>query len=158
MKENETDYLNKLFATAESRQEDANSQFPLVDVPERLSNRLYAIADSSPRKASSLLQRLFRPGRTLSGVAASLLVTVMVVQAYQQYQTMQQLEQAQADLATALQYLNEANQIARAQVLSTLNGSMNKAAVEQAVEKGREAVLSPPKELQNNTDQPNRTL
>lgn len=158
MKEHETDYLNKLFSTATHDSDDAEVEFPLVDPPKGLSDRLYAIAESSPEKAPSFVQRFFRPGRALSGIAVSALAGVMVFQAVQQYQTMQQLEQAQADLAVALEYLNEANQIARAQVLSTLNTNMKKAGVEPALEIGREAVIPSLKELEENSTAPNRRL
>lgn len=158
MKDDETKYLNKLFSTGTHSPEELENDFPLVDVPPSLSDKLYAIAETPAIKPPSLMQRFFRPGPVLSGVAASLLATVMVIQAYQQYQTMQQLEQAQADLATALGYLQEANQIARAQVLSTLNSNLKKAGVESALEAGQESVIPPLRELEEESTPQNRRL
>jgi len=83
----------------------------------------------------------------VTSIAASLFVAIMGFQFYQQQQTLRQLEQAQADLATALHYLGEANRIAQVQVSKSLNDNIKKAGVEPAMEIGRDAIRGslPPK-------------
>lgn len=163
MKENETDYLDKLFASSSDVTDQAEVDFPLVDVPENLSNKLHAIAESAsisttPANAARVKRRVFKHWPAVTSVAASLFVAVMGFQFYQQQQTLKQLEQAQADLATALHYLGEANRITRAQVGNSLKDNMKKAGVEPALEIGRDSVLPNLKELEHETKTRNRTL
>lgn len=157
MKENETEYLNKLFdATAEATE----GAVPLLEVPEHLSSKLYQIAEPAEVGASFVKPSLWAKWPKVASVAAALVVAVMGLQFYQQQQTLKQLAQAQADLATALHYLGEANRIARAQVRSSLNDNI-KAGVEPAVQIGREALLPNLPELkatEPETKTPTRTL
>jgi hypothetical protein len=158
MKDNETEYLNKLFASASDATDDADEEVPLIDVPKSLSNKLYAIAEPTQVGTGAVKQGFFASWPTLTSIAAGLLVAVMGFQFYQQQQTLKQLERAQADLATALHYLGEANRITRSQVLNSVNENMKRAGVKPAVEIGRDAI-SPAinmREPENKT--PNRTL
>ncbi|MBT8114060.1 MAG: hypothetical protein KJP04_01675, partial [Arenicella sp.] len=82
----------------------------------------------------------------------------VVTLVYQQQQTLNQLEQAQADLATALHYLGEANKITRAQMVSSLNENMQKAAVAPVLEIGREAASQTAESLKFTTEIPGRSL
>jgi uncharacterized protein HemX len=144
MKLQEADYLNKLFSPDDSsEQRDAlDSEFPLVDVPSELTQKLYQIANSGSGQAAELTTKESSGlWPKLTAIAASLLVAVVMVQFYQQQQTIKQLEQAQADLKTALHYLGEANRIARAEVLESVNENMKKAGIEPAIDVGREAIV-----------------
>jgi len=149
MKQNEKDYLDQLFASSSDQNDEAATDIPQVEMPEGLSSRLNAIADSAPRygqdktdqgKIIRLPKFTENFGRKFTGIAASLFVVVMGFQFYQQHQTLKQLEQAQADLATALHYLGEANRIARSQVLNSLNDNIQNAGVKPALEIGRDAL------------------
>ncbi|GAA6136918.1 hypothetical protein NBRC116583_06650 [Arenicella sp. 4NH20-0111] len=171
MKENEVDYLNKLFASSSDVTDEAEVDYPLVDVPEGLSDRLLGLADSDPKpvseqpslanvdpsklgpdsKSNNIIWGVFNSWTRVTSIAASLFVAVMGFQFHQQQQTIKQLEQAQADLATALEYLGEANRIARSQVIDSLNDNMKKAGVEPALKIGRNAMQDA---LEPNTEQP----
>ncbi len=134
MKENETDYLNKLFASSSDITDEAEVEIPLVDVPEGLSDKLYGIAETtSVQVANTKGSKVFAWPKVTS-IAAGLLVAVMALQFYQQQQTLKRLEQAQTDLATALHYLGEANRITRAQVQNSLQENLKKAGVEPVFE------------------------
>lgn len=141
MKQNEIEYLDKLFASTSDITEEAEVDVPLVEVPEGLDRRLKAIADSTVMSTRPIKQTWLASWPKAAGVAASLFVAVVVFQFYQQQQTLKQLEQAQADLKTALHYLGEANRITQAQVASSINQNMKKAAIEPAIEIGRETVV-----------------
>ncbi len=150
MKENEADYLNRLFASSSDVTDEAEVAFPLVEVSTDLSDKLNSIADSTPVGANAKSEISFKRGIGLNwpkvtGIAASVFVVIMGVQFYQQQQTLKQLEQAQADLATALQYLGEANRIAQSQIIESLNDNINKAGIEPAIELGRDALRTKPK-------------
>lgn len=170
MKENEVDYLNKLFASSSDVTDKAEVDFPLLDVPEGLSSKLHDITKAtrldpaatassiandvlnnqvptnndsstdSSTNSSTVTWGVFNSWPKVTSIAASLFVAVLGFQFYQQQQTLNQLEQAQADLATALQYLGDANRIARSQVMDSLNDNMKKAGVEPALKMGRDAV------------------
>ena len=157
MKNKETDYLDKLFASSSDINDEVEVDVPLVDVPDTLAAKLRAIADSVPlsvvsenssevakasEKQSNVKPGFFQNWTKVTSIAASLFVAIVGFQFYQQQQTIKQLEQAQADLATALHYLGEANRIARAQVRDSLNDNINKAGVVPAMEIGRD-VLNP---------------
>lgn len=154
MKENETEYLNRLFAADVAEEQEA--EFPMVDTPETLNEKLYAIAEPKLVGANTGRQGMFNSWPKLTSIAACLLVAIMGVQFYQQQQTLNQLERAQADLATALHYLGEANRITRAQVLESVNENV-KAGVRPAMEVGRDAVLPNLKSTEE-TEIPTRTL
>ena len=151
MKQNEIDYLNKLFAVSSDLSDQAEVAVPEVEVPEGLSERLKAIDESKPAPVITETVSVAKKRKVLSfpqvaSIAASLFVAIMGFQFYQQQQTIKQLEQAQADLATALEYIGEANRIAGTQVLNSLNENMKKAGVEPAMQIGRDALrdsLSP---------------
>jgi len=148
MKDNEIDYLDKLFASSSDATDEAEVAFPLVDAPDVLSEKLYAIAESAPsvvvREPEVIVKHGFFEGwPTMASVAASLFVAIMGFQFYQQQQTLKRLEQAQADLATALHYLGEANRITRAQVLDSLSDKLNEAEVLPAIKKQRESETRP---------------
>ncbi len=160
MKQSEEDYLNKLFASSSDVTDEVEVDLPLVDVPIDLSSRLNSIADGAPLEASSANLVAAKWGvannwTKVTGLAASLFVAVLGFQFYQQHQTFKQLEKAQADLATALEYLGEANRIARSQVIDSFNGSMQKAGLEPAYKIGRNVMqgtkapkLEQPEQLQ----------
>ena len=164
MKDTETDYLNKLFTRSSDESEQTETDFPLADVPDGLTDKLYAITEASANSAaahkSAAVSKLhfFSAWPKMASIAASLLVAVVVFQLYQQQQTLKQLEQAQTDLATALHYLGEANKITRAQVFHSLNTNMKRAAVAPAIEMGREAVLPGLKSEKPETDTPRQLL
>ncbi|MEM7360875.1 MAG: hypothetical protein AAF431_17425 [Pseudomonadota bacterium] len=160
MKNTESDYLEKLFARSSDEADETETDFPLVDVPPGLNEKLRAISDKGVSSAPSSAQRRALSWPAVSGIAASLLAALVIFTVYQQQQTLKQLAQAQADLATALHYLGEAREITRAQMMQSLNQSMKKAAVEPVVEIGRDAVLPSLKSLEeeSETKQPTRTL
>jgi hypothetical protein len=158
MNEKETDFLNTLFTKSSNEEGESEIDFPLLDVPDRLSTRLYAITNPTLSNSDSVKQRKIRSWPKLASVAASLLMAVVLLQVYQQQQTLEQLEQAQTDLATALHYLGEANQIARAQMLNSLNENMKKAAFAPVIEIGRSAVIPTVESLELATKNSNRTL
>lgn len=162
MKNSEENYLDKLFASSSDLIDRAEVEIPLLDVPEDLSGKLYAIAEPASVNASRVTELAVKRGFLISwpkvtGIAASLLVAIMGVQFYQQQQTLNQLEAAQADLATALHYLGEANRIAQAQVLNSLNDNMNKAGALPAIEIER-GDIRPNLEARPETKILNRTL
>jgi hypothetical protein len=162
MKNSETDYLDKLFASSSDVTDEAEVEIPLVELPESLGDKLYAIAESAPAASAWVKRGFFQSWPKMTSIAASLFVAIMGFQFYQQQQTFKQLEQAQADLATALHYLGEANRITQAQVLHSLNENMNKAGVKPAMEIGRGA-LAPnfkhrERESNAETKTPNRRL
>jgi hypothetical protein len=140
MKGQETDYLDKLFASSSDVTDEAEVELPLVEVPENLGEKLYAIAESTPAGNASVHRGFYQSWPKVTSIAASLFVAITGFQFYQQQQTFKQLEQAQADLATALHYLSEANRITQAQVFNSLNENMNKAGVKPAMEIGRGAI------------------
>jgi hypothetical protein len=163
MKNSETDYLNTLFASSSDVTDEAEVEIPLLDVPDTLSGKLYAIAESAPvvltpNYTATTKRGLFESWPKITSIAASLLVAIMGVQFYQQQQTLKQLEQAQNDLTTALHYLGEANRITRGQVLDSLNDNINKAGVIPAMEIGRDAVVPNFKRRKLQIKIPNRTL
>ncbi|RBP51261.1 hypothetical protein [Arenicella xantha] len=133
MKHQETDYLDTLFTARADATQTSEEGFPLIEVPDGLSDKLYAIADAAPMETYRANSRSFKPSLlvswpTLGSIAATLMISMLGFQFYQQQQTLKHLEQAQADLATALHYLGEANRIARAQVLDSLNDTITKEA------------------------------
>lgn len=140
MKSNETDYLNTLFSSSSDVTDEAEIEIPLCDVSETLSDKLYAVSESTPANKANVKRGFFESWPKVTSVAASLLIALVGFQFYQQQQTLKQLEQAQGDLATALHYLGEANRIARAQVRDSLNENINKAGVIPAMEIGRDVV------------------
>jgi len=156
MKNTEADYLNKLF-TRSTNETEEEIDFPLVDVPAELTGKLFAIAEAT-NKASVQKKGLFQSWAKVASIAASLLVAVVVFQLYQQQQTLNQLEQAQADLATALHYLGQANKITRAQVLNSLNTNIKNTTAAPVRELGRDAVLPGLKLLGSETNAPNQSL
>jgi len=158
MKDNETDYLDKLFSTSSDVSDEAEVGFPLVEVPEGLGNKLHAIVDSAPAGVSPTEQRGVNRWSVITSVAASLFIAIVGFQFYQQQQTLKQLEQAQADLATALHYLGEANRITRAQVRSSLNTNLKKNEIEPAIEFEWDGVIPRQRESKPETRKPNRTL
>lgn len=174
MKQNETDYLNKLFASSSDVSNEVEVTVPQVDVPESLSQNLHAIADSLPASAATVntavmantvTESVTTEKRgvvfnfpTFAGLAASLFVAIMGFQFYQQQQTLKQLEQAQADLATALHYLGEANRIARTQVRDSLNDNIKKAGVDPVIETGRKALRPNFKHFEYETQTQNHSL
>jgi hypothetical protein len=141
MKDQEIKYLNSLFSKSADEQDESVIDLPLLDVSSDLSERLYAITASVVSTTKTSKQARVKPWPKFASIAASLLMAVILVQVYQQQQTLSQLEQARTDLATALHYLGEANQIARAQMLTTLNANIRKATFEPVMEIGRDAVL-----------------
>ena len=151
---NEAEYLIKLFTKVSDETNEMETDFPLVDVPANLTDDLYAITESTKPN----VHRMSRSWSKFASIAASILIAVVLMQVYQQHQTLKQLEQAQADLATALHYLGEANNITRAQMLSTLNTNMQNAAIGPVIEIGRGVVLPTVKSLESATKIPNRTL
>ena len=158
MKNEETEYLNTLFAKSADEVDESEIDFPLIDVPEKLSHKLYAITEPASSSSESIKRRSLKSWPRLASVAASLLVAVVLVQVYQQQQTLEQLEQAQTDLATALHYLGEANQIARVQMLNSLNGNMKKAALAPVIEISRGVVIPTVDSLELATRKTHRTL
>ena len=163
MKGQETDYLDKLFSSSSDVSDEAEVEFPLLDVPQGLDERLYAIAESKSLGVTTECAVIAKPRfiqswSKVSSIAAGLVVAFMGLQFYQQQQTIQQLERAQADLATALHYLGEANRITQAQVMNSVNENMKKAGIEPAIEIGRESVLPTLKQYDLETKTRNRTL
>ncbi|MFT5574008.1 MAG: hypothetical protein ACI9FR_002944 [Cryomorphaceae bacterium] len=163
MKDNETEYLNKLFTKSSSELDESEIDFPLVDVPADLSNQLYAITGPALSSSGSIKQGVFKSWSNkawpkFASVAASLLMAVVLLQVYQQNQTLNQLEQAQADLTTALHYLGEANKITQTQMLNALNANMKKAAFAPVIEIGRDAAIPTVESLESATKRPHRTL
>lgn len=158
MKDKETDYLNELFARSSDKADESEIDFPLVDVPDDLTDKLYAITKPTLSSSHSSKQSAVKSWPKFASVAASLLVAVVVFQVYQQQQTLKQLEQAQTDLVTALRYLGEANKITQAQMFHSLNTNMKKAAVAPAIEIGRGAVSQTFESLESTTRIPSRTL
>jgi len=163
MKHNEAGYLDRLFASSSDVTDAAEVAVPLVTAPEGLDERLYAIAESI--SATKMTQSHVHTNRSMAlswskitGIAASFLVVIMGFQFYQQQQTLKQLAQAQADLATALHYLGQANRITRSQVLGSLNENMKKAGVEPALEIGRSIVAPSLKSTERNTHTHGRSL
>ena len=152
MKKTEIEYLNKLFTKSSDETDESETDFPLVDVPAELSGKLFAISEQKHKTS------FFKSWTKLASVAASLLVAVVVFQIYQQQQTLNQLEQAQADLATALHYLGQANKITRAQVVTSLRTNIKNTTAAPARELGRDAVLPSLKSLGSETNTPNQSL
>jgi hypothetical protein len=132
----------------------------MIDVPEELSHRLYAISDStlSDSKLNKQHRLSSKSWPKLASVAASVLMAIVLVQGYQQQQTLKRLEQAQTDLAMALHYLGEANQIAQVQMLNSLNENMKKAALSPVIEIGRDAALPTVESLEFENKNTHRTL
>lgn len=157
MKNKETEYLNNLFARS-SDEDGAEVDFPLLDAPENLSNKLYAITEQTPSDAGLAKRLRFNSWPKLTSVAASLLVAVILFQVYQQQQTIKQLEQAQSDLAIALHYLSETNKIVQSQMSNSLNANLSKETFEPVLEIGRSAILQSAESLESLTKKTNRTL
>jgi len=154
MKPSETDYLNDLFAISDVPTE-AEKDFPLLDVPESLSAKLDAIPDAARMvKPSASLHPVIWPKMT--GLAAGIMVAIIGVQFYQQHQTLRQLEKAQADLATALHYLGEANRITQQHVRNSV-GHRVRAGIEPAWKIGRERATPDQQPLEHKTNHPERT-
>ena len=158
MKNQETEYLNNLFAMSSDQIDESETDFDFVDVPTNLSKNLYAITETTQNNPQSIKQRVFKSWPKVASVAASLLMAVILFQVYQQQQTLKQLEQAQSELATALHYLGEANKITQAQMFNSLNKNMKKAAVAPAMEIGRDAASKTAESLESATKIPIRTL
>jgi negative regulator of sigma E activity len=163
MKDNEIDYLNTLFSSSSDAADENEVELPLIEVPDSLSRKLYAITEpapvwAAPKYSATVKRGFFSSWPKTTSIAASLLVAMLGVQFYQQQQTLSQLEQAQADLATALHYLGEANRITRAQVLDSLNENMNRAGVQPAIDIGREAIAPNFRQPKTRKKKPNRTL
>ena len=158
MKNRETEYLNKLFTGTSDEAEQSEIDFPLLEVPASLSDKLSVIADTSTTTIATSKASVFKSWPKMTSIAASGLVALVLFQSYQQQQTLKQLEQAQADLSTALHYLGEANKITRAQVLNSLNQNFTKATISPAIEQGKEAVLPALKSLESKNKMLNRTL
>ena len=158
MKNQEIEYLNNLFAKSSDEADDSEIDFPLIEVPETLTDNLYAITGTAASRSQPTKLRPFMSWPKFASVAASLLMAVVLTQVYQQQQTLKQLEQAQTDLATALHYLGEANKIAQAEMLNSLNENMKKAAIAPVFEIGRDAVLQTAESLEHTTKTPNRRL
>lgn len=158
MKGQETDYLDTLFASSFDVTNEVEMELPLVEVPENLGDKLYAIAESAPAGTASVQRGFFQRWPKVTSIAASLFVAIIGFQFYQQQQTFKQLEQAQTDLATALHYLSEANRITQAQVFNSLNKNMNKAGVKPAMEIGRGALLPNFKQQENDVSPETETL
>lgn len=158
MKNNETEYLNKLFTSSSDDSDESETDFPLSDVPANLSEKLYAISEPALSTSYSIKKRSIWSWPKFASIAASALMAVVLLQVYQQQQTLKQLEQAQSDLATALQYLSDANQITRSQMLAALNENMKKAAITPVVEIGRGSLLPNVDSLELKTEKSHRTL
>lgn len=133
MKGNEIDYLDKLFAPSSGAAHETEVEFPIIEVSEDLSAKLYAITGSASDGVVTVKRGVFERWPRMASIAASLLVAIVGFQFYQQQQTLKQLEHAQGDLVTALHYLGEANRIARTQIFNSLNNNMNKAGVVPAL-------------------------
>jgi len=155
---NEIEFLNKLFDQSNNDNIKAEHDFPLVEVSANLTAELYAITEADLSREPENKLSSFRAWPKWAGMAASLLIAVVMLQIYDQRQTIKQLEQAQHDLATALHYLREANQITQIQLLNTLNSNIQKATIVPIVEIGR-AIARPPKSmLEPETEQHKQTL
>lgn len=178
MKNRETDYLDRLFASSSDATAEAEVEVPLLEMPDGLSDKLHIIAESVPaftdsvdqsgdaslepslgEKANVVSWPNYVTRSKLSGIAASLFIAIVCFQFYQQQQTLKQLEQAQSDLATALHYLGEANRITQAQVRGSLNQNINKAGVVPAMSIGIDAVRSRTKKVksENHTSKKTQT-
>lgn len=149
MKDNERDYLARLFSSTSDAEDQVQVDFPLVDVPKELSARLHKVTEAQPQVETSVARPRFISWPKVSAIAASLLAITVGFQFYQQQQTLNQLAQAQADLKVALHYLGEANRITRTQVRNSVRESMQKAAVQPAIELGKETVLPSLKSLES---------
>ncbi|MFT5612119.1 MAG: hypothetical protein ACI9WC_000574 [Arenicella sp.] len=158
MKDKESEFLNSLFTRSSEQADESEVDFPMVDVPTNLTEKLYSITQPTLSSSNSIKQRSFKSWPKFASVAASLLMAVVLMQVYQQQQTLNQLEQAQIDLATALHYLGEANKITRIQMLKTLNTNMKKAAFAPVIEIGRDAVSPAVESLESTSKTSNRTL
>jgi hypothetical protein len=158
MNDQDTEYLDTLFSRSSDQTGESEIDFPLIDVPAKLTDRLYAITQPTLSSSNLIKQRTFKSWPKFASVAASLLMAVVLMQVYQQQQTLNQLEQAQTDLATALHYLGEANEITRTQMLKTLNTNMKKAAFAPVIETGRDAVSPAVESLESTSKTSNRTL
>jgi len=158
MKDNEIEYLDKLFASSSDVNNEVDIEYPLLDVPDGLNRKLHAITEPSLVSTATVKRGFFERWPKVTSIAASLLVTVVGFQFYQQQQTLKQLEHAQNDLATALHYLGEANRITRAQVLNSLNNNINKAGVVPAMEIELNDRLEPKKLPEKRTKTPTRSL
>ena len=146
MKHTESDYLDKLFASSLDEKREREIDIPQLDLPSDLNGRLKAIADQKIVDSSSASDARVFSFPKLAAIAATLFVGIFAFQLVQHHRTLQQLEQAQADLATALHYIGQANQIARSQVLNSLNDNIKRAGINPAVEIGRDTLresLSP---------------
>ncbi len=177
MKNRETDYLDKLFASSSdvTDEVEVEVEVPLLDMPDGLSEKLYLIAESAPASSAigqasdaSLKADIANKSNVvswpkivnwpkLSSIAASLFIAILGFQFYQQHQTLKQLEQAQSDLATALHYLGEANRITREQVGGSLNENINKAGVVPAMSIGIDAVRPKLKKTKPEKTKPRKT-
>ena len=157
MKNKETEYLNNLFARS-SDKNGAEIDFPVLDAPENLSNKLYAITEQTPSDSGLAIGGSFKSWPKLTSIAASLLVAVILFQVYQQQQTIKQLEQAQSDLAVALHYLGETNKIVQLQMSNSLNANLSKETFEPVLQIGRSAILQSAESLESLTNKTNRNL
>lgn len=152
MKDQETEYLDKLFAKSSNEADEKEIDFAMHDVPAELTGRLFAISENTHKTG------FFYSWKKVASIAASLLVGMVIFQIYQQQQTLQQLEKAQADLATALHYLEQANQITRAHVINSLRTNMKNTTAVPVRELGRNAVLPTLKSLGAENNTPNQSL
>lgn len=157
MNDKETEYLNTLFTGFSAEADGVEDDVPMVDVPAELTGKLFAISEAGYKQTAPKIG-FFNSWAKMASVAASLLVAVVLFQVYQQQQTLKQLEQAQADLATALHYLGQANKITRAQVINSLNTNIKNTTAAPVMELGRDAVLPTLKSLGADLNDPNQSL
>ena len=155
---NEAEFLNKLFDQSSHDDVEAEHDFPLMNVSANLTAELYAITEADLSREPENKLSSFRAWPKWVGMAASFLIAVVLLQIYDQRQTIKQLEQAQHDLATALHYLREANQITRSQMLNTLNSNMQKATIVPLINIGRAMTRSPLQTLEPEAEQLKQTL
>lgn len=114
----DSEFLKRVFSNTEDGEE-----FPLIDPPEDLGERLYRI----PRKRRRIQWAFF------GSVAASVLLVVAMVAPQKTGPNAQVLE-VQRELEIAFSYLDKANTKANKQVITTLSSQLQKATVVPVVE------------------------
>ena len=84
MKDNEIEYLDKLFASSSDVNNEVDIEYPLLDVPDGLNRKLHAITEPSLVSTATVKRGFFERWPKVTSIAASLLVTVVGFQFYQQ--------------------------------------------------------------------------
>ncbi|WP_086933055.1 hypothetical protein [Agarilytica rhodophyticola] len=103
-----------------------DEQFPLVDIPQGLGEKLYAIADDS--KNTKNRKKLNVVLQALVSLAAMVIIGLFLIEKFQQ-PSEKEIQRAKQELVIAFNYLNAANQKTNLKVKQTLNARLQQASV-----------------------------